>query len=66
MPLVQVLIFTKLYSRLPMKSYVDRIGSMYEGINLDKGINLMYPIFFTLRRSLFAVTLIYVREYPVF
>ena len=55
-----------LYKKLGTKPYRERIGAIYEEIKVDSRPPLLYNFFFVFRRFLFALTVVFLIDYPFF
>ena len=47
---------------LKSSNYKERIGSLYEGLNVDNRSALLFNAIFVLRRLLFALTAVFVED----
>lgn len=60
------LILAKFNNRLEEKSLIDKIGSIYEGLDVKNRGAMYYNVVFVLRRQIFALTAVFVSEYSFF
>lgn len=63
-PVIFWILMRKFKKRLEEEKVRIKIGTLYEGIKLNKTLALYYNLFFILRRMLFAVACIFLMNYP--
>jgi len=64
-PITISLFFCVNFKHLTNEKFMKTYGSLYDGLDAERGITLLFPILFIVRRAAFCWTALYLYKYPV-